>query len=98
MISAVLCAFVGAVQVILLSKLLKAALSGDFNKTIVCLLLKFLCYGAVFGVLYFFFMDDIYYAAAGFPVGLIVALAVLLLTKSKKASKGDDVNEHSGTD
>lgn len=97
MISAVLCAFTGAVQVVLLSKLLKSALSGDFSKTLVCLLLKFLCYGAVFGVIYFFFMEDIYYAAAGFPVGLIVALAILLI-KSKKQGKGDDVNEHGGTD
>ncbi len=85
MISAILCAFAGAVQVVLLSKLLKSALSGEFSKTLVYLLLKFLCYGAVFCVLYFFFMEDIYYAAAGFPVGLIVALAVLLLKKSKKS-------------
>ena len=97
MISAILCAFTGAVQVVLLSKRLKSALSGDFSKTLVCLLLKFLCYGAVFCVLYFFFMEDIYYAAAGFPVGLIVALAFLLV-KSKKQGKGDDINEHSGTD
>lgn len=97
MISAILCAFTGAVQVVLLSKLLKTALSGNFRKTLVCLLLKFLCYGAVFGVIYFFFMEDIYYAAAGFPVGLIVALVILLI-KSKKQGKGDDVNEHGGTD
>ena len=97
MISAILCAFTGAVQVVLLSKLLKSALSGDFSKTLVCLLLKFLCYGAVFCVLYFFFMGDIYCAAAGFPVGLIVALVILLI-KSKKQGKGDDVNEHGGTD
>ncbi len=97
MISAILCAFTGAVQVVLLSKLLKTALSGDLSKTLVYLLLKFLCYGAVFVVLYFFFMEDIYYAAAGFPVGLIVALVILLI-KSKKQGKGDDVNEHGGTD
>lgn len=97
MISAILCAFTGAVQVVLLSKLLKTALSGDLRKTLVYLLLKFLCYGAVFGVIYFFFMKDIYYAAAGFPVGLIVALVILLI-KSKKQGKGDDVNEHGGTD
>ena len=97
MISAILCAFTGAVQVVLLSKLLKTALSGDLSKTLVYLLLKIMCYGAVFVVLYFFFMEDIYYAAAGFPVGLIVALAILLI-KSKKQGKGDDVNEHGGTD
>ena len=97
MISAILCAFTGAVQVVLLSKLLKTALSGDLRKTLVYLLLKILCYGAVFVVLYFFFMEDIYYAASGFPVGLIVALAILLI-KSKKQGKGDDVNEHGGTD
>ena len=97
MISAILCAFTGAVQVVLLSKLLKTALSGDLSKTLVYLLLKIMCYGAVFGVIYFFFMEDIYYAAAGFPVGLIVALVILLI-KSKKQGKGDDVNEHGGTD
>lgn len=84
MVAAVLCAFTGAVQVILLSRLLKTALSGDFSKTLVYLLLKFLCYGAVFCLLYFFFMEDIYYAAAGFPVGLIVALAILLIKSKRK--------------
>ena len=103
MVSAVLCAFTGAIQVLLLNKLLKAVLSGDFSKTLVCLLVKFLCYGAVFSVIYFFFKDEVFYAAAGFTVGLIVALAIILI-KSKKQGKsialdkGDDANEHGGTD
>lgn len=95
MLVAVLSAFAGAVQVVLLNRLIKFALSGEFNKTLVYLLVKMLCYAAVFGVIYIFFKDYVYYAAVGFPVGLIVALAILLI-KSKK--QGDDVNEHSGTD
>lgn len=103
MISATLCAFMGAIQVLLLNKLLKAVLSGDFGKTLVCLFAKFVCYGAVFSVVYFFFKDELIYSAAGFTVGLIVALVIFLI-KSKKQGhltalgKGDDANEHSATD
>jgi hypothetical protein len=60
---------------------------------------KFLGYGIAFALLWFLFMDSVFYAGAGFIIGVVASVTVIavkgFLNKSKK---GDDLNEHSGAD
>ncbi len=101
MIALIFCAGIGALQTLLLSVVLKGALGGKMKETVVAFLIKFLTYGIGFAVLYFFFLDDIYYAAAGFIVGAIVSFSIVAvkgIKESKKTqdkNKGDDANGRS---
>ena len=102
MVAFFLCAVIGGLQVVLLSVVLKGALGGKMKATLISLLLKFLVYAIGFSVLYFFFMQSIYYAAAGFVAGVVVSV-VFVAVKTRKdnsavAKKGDDVNEHGRAD
>lgn len=98
----IFCAIIGGVQTVLLSVVLKGALCGKMKATLVSLLLKFLVYAVGFSVLYFFFMQSIFYAAAGFIAGVVVSFICVAIKARKEsradAGKGDDVNEHGGAD
>ena len=99
MLAFIFCAIIGAVQTVLLSVVLKGALGGKMKDTLIALLLKLLTYGIGFTVLYFFFLDSIFYAAAGLIAGVIVSFTVVAVKgfekiKSDSINKGDDVNGH----
>ncbi len=97
MIALSVCFAVGFLQTVLLSIVLKGALSGDFKKTAIALFSKFLVYGIAFAMLYFLFMDSIFYAGAGFIAGVLISV-IIVFVKSKKAlaenTEGDVRNEH----
>lgn len=86
MLAFIFCTAIGVAQTALLSVVLKGVLAGDMKKTMVFLMLKFLTYAAGFLVLYFFLMQSIMYAAAGFIAGVAVSFAVLAV-KTFKATK-----------
>ena len=91
-----ICAVTGGLQTYILSVVLKGALSGNMKSTLLALLGKFFCYGVALALLWFLFMDDIIYGAAGFVVG-VVASVIGVAVKSRKtktnnesSDKGDD--------
>ncbi len=99
MFAFILCAVIGILQTALLSIVLKGVLAGNMRKTLAFLVLKFLVYATGFLILYFFFMQSIMYAAAGFIAGVVISfsfVAVKTIKETKKIdnSKGDDVNGH----
>ena len=99
----IFCAAVGALQTALLSIVLKGALGGKMKQTLIALFLKMLVYGIGFTILYFFFLDNIFYAAAGLIAGVIASFPVVAIKSFKKLKsdsidKGDDVNGHGGAD
>ncbi len=97
MLGAVFCFAIGFLQTVILSIVLKTALAGNFNKTLLFLLLKLLLYGVGFAVLYFVFLDSIFYCAGGFIAGVIFSvLAVAVNGRVNKNKEGDDVNGQGG--
>lgn len=73
----------------LLNAVIKKAFSGDVVKAVLLIVAKIALYGACLAPVIIFMGDDIYYAAAGFAVGLPgVALVNVLIKKPKK--EGDD--------
>ncbi len=93
MIALVFCAVIGALQTVLLSVVLKGALGGKMKETLVAFLLKFITYSIGFAVLYFFFLDHIYYAAAGFIAGVIISVCIVALKSKKGTAKSEDENK-----
>ncbi len=102
MIAFVFCAVIGAFQMLFLSTVLKGALGGKMKSMLISLLLKFLVYAIGFAVLYFFFMDSIIYAGAGFVAGALISFIILAIkmekTDKNNKEKGDDTIGHGGTD
>ncbi len=98
MIALIFCAGIGSLQTLLLSIVLKGALGGKMKETLVAFLLKFITYSIGFAVLYFFFLDDIYYAAAGFIVGAIVSFSIVAVKGIKESKKNDDRNKGDDAD
>lgn len=99
MVAFIFSMLVGAIQIVLLSVMLKGALKGDMKKAIVPLLLKFFVYAIGFTALYFFFMDSIYFVASGLVTGVVIGLiSTLIYTKKKEKQKGDDTGEHGRAD
>ncbi len=100
MIAFFFCAVVGSLQTLLLSVVLKGALSGRMKAAVIALLLKMFMYAIGFSVLYFFFMDSVYYAAAGFAAGIIMSVIYTAIKNKNKPidniEKGDDQNEYGG--
>ncbi len=99
MLGALFCFALGLLQTVILSIVLKTALAGDFNKTLLFLLLKLGLYGVGFAVLYFVFLDSIFYCAGGFVAGVIISvIAVAIKGKVNKNNEGDDINGQGGAD
>ena len=96
------CAVIGVFQMLFLSNVLKGTLDGKMKSMLISLLLKFLVYAIGFAVLYFFFMDSIIYAGAGFIAGVLVSFIILAIkmkkTDKNNKEKGDDTIGHGGTD
>lgn len=99
MLACLICAVVGGLQTYLLSVVLKGAMTGNAKKACFALLGKFFGYGIALSLLWFLFMDSVFYAAAGFIIGVVASVIVIavkgFLNKSKE---GDDLNGHSGAD
>ncbi len=91
MLGAVFCFVIGFLQTVILSMVLKTALAGNFNKTLLFLLLKLGLYGVGFAVLYFVFLESIFYCAGGFIMGIILSVIATAIR-----NKGDDVNGQGG--
>jgi hypothetical protein len=85
-----------------LSNVLKGTLDGKMKSMLTSLLLKFLVYAIGFAVLYFFFMDSIIYAGAGFIAGVLISFIILAIkmkkTDKNNKEKGDDTIGHGGID
>ena len=100
MTALVFCAAIGGLQTLLLSALLKGAVNGNMKQTIISFFAKLFVYAVGFCGLYFFFTDSIYYAAAGFIIGVVVSLVVVAVRGMKKVKesdiqiKGDDADGH----
>ena len=94
MISFVLMMALGIGQFIILKLLLGAVLKGDFKKTAIYMLVKFALYGAVLPLVFLVLKENIYFAAAGFCVGLPGAVAFFgiftLLKNVSEKKKGDE--------
>ncbi len=98
----IFCLIIGFLQTALLSVVLKGALCGEMKKTVIALLSKLAVYAVGFTVLYFFFLNSVIYAGAGFIAG-VVASVIFVVIKSKnsnnfKSVKGDDTSDNSRAD
>ncbi len=98
MLAFLFCTIIGVFQMLFLSTVLKGVMGGKMKVMLISLLLKFLVYAIGFAMLYFFFMDSIIYAGAGFIVGVLISFVVIAIKMKKTMGKGDDVIEHSRAD
>lgn len=102
MVAFIFCAVIGVFQMLFLSNVLKGTLDGKMKSMLISLLLKFLVYAIGFAVLYFFFMDSIIYAGAGFIAGVLISFIILAIkmkkTDKNNKEKGDDTIGHGGID
>lgn len=88
---------IGVVQTILLNLLLKSAVGGKMKQLLLSFLVKFIVYAAGFAFLYFFFLDEIKFVAAGLIAGVIVSfigIAIKMKKNENDSIEGDDVDGH----
>lgn len=101
MVAFVLCALIGALQVVFLGVILDSAIKGKALKMLVPLLAKFFIYAIGFALIYFFCMDKIIHIGFGFIAGIVIGIVITIFINRKKqkaVSQGDGDNERCGTD
>lgn len=88
---------IGVVQTILLNLLLKSAVGGKMKQLLLSFFAKFIVYALGFTALYFFFLDEIKFVAAGLIAGVVISfIGIAIKIKKNKTdnTEGDDADEH----
>lgn len=85
-------ALYSALEVALLSVILRNVLKGKMTNSVIFLFIKFISYGAAFALIYFFFMEAVKLLAVGYTAGVLISIPVILFL-SKKNNKNQTSNE-----